>query len=409
MRHRFWLGFCLALRLSVALHADARSEFLAAAEHQKGQRWAEAAQGYARVTALSPTYGPAWKQLATCRYYLGDLEGAEASARRYLALNPSDASFLAWDGQLRAKLKLAPLDLSTPVPTPVPTLLPVDGAITAAPAPSADAEVIGGPAASAAVGQSSPVAAASPELQAQLIEDDPAAAVASRTTWGLRLAGSFSLGLGKFEHGEQVTSSSTPSNKGYPGQAGMGLGGLAELLYAWDPKWELSVGLYPIAWQEAQSSSQTSAVTRSNESTASALLLPLLINGGARFPLSPNITALLSAGVGVIPSAHVEVEGSTVQTAASSLTNTKVKGAIDYGLAPAWRIAAGMEVPLNKVAAIYVGGQLLGAQFSATAANFSFQNFDQSGNLLSSGSGTSKPVDLSVLSAGALVGLSARF
>jgi tetratricopeptide (TPR) repeat protein len=142
MRHRFWLGLCLALSSAVALHADARSEFLAAAEHQKAQRWAEAAQGYARVTALSPTYALAWKQLASCRYYLGDLEGAEASAQRYLTLNPNDAAFLAWDGQLRSKLKLAPLDLSTPVPTPIPTALPVDGAITAAPAPSTDAEVI---------------------------------------------------------------------------------------------------------------------------------------------------------------------------------------------------------------------------------------------------------------------------
>jgi hypothetical protein len=396
MRHRFWLGLCLALSSAVALHADARSEFLAAAEHQKAQRWAEAAQGYARVTALSPTYAPAWKQLASCRYYLGDLEGAEASAQRYLTLNPNDAAFLAWDGQLRSKLKLAPLDLSTPVPTPIPTALPVDGAITAAPAPSTDAEVIDS-------------SASTPELQAQLVEDSPAAAAKAVTTWGLRLAGSISLGLGKFEHGEQVTSSTTPSNKTYPGQAGMGLGGLAELLYAWNPKWELSLGLYPVAWQETQSSAQTSTVTRSNESTASGLLLPVLINGGARFPLSPTITALLSAGLGVIPSAHVEVEDSTVQTATSSLVHTKLKGAIDYGLAPAWRLAAGMEVPLNKIAAIYVGGQLLGAQFSATAGNYSYQDFDQSGNLLGSGTGTSKPIDLSVLSASALVGLSARF
>lgn len=393
MRSMLLLGLGCGLGLTVSLHADARSEFLQAAADQKAQHWADAAQGYARVTALAPTYAPAWKQLASCRFYLDDLEGAEASAQRYLKLNPGDASFLAWDGQLRHKLKLAPLDLSTPVPTLIPTAPPVDGAITAAPAPSADAEV---------------VAAEGPAPTVQ-----PAAAAAAtkgEATWGLRLAGSFSLGLGAFAHGEQVTSSTAPSGKAYPGQAGMGLGGLAELLYSWGSPWELSLGLYPIDWQETQSSSRTEAVTRSNESSAKSLLLPILANAGARFPLSPTISAVLSAGLGVIPSAHVDVVDATVQTATNSSINTRSQASLDYGLAPAWRLAAGMEVPVTKQASIYVGSQLLGAQFPAVTASYTYQDIDQSGAVLASGSGTtSKAQGLSVLSASALVGLSARF
>ena len=425
MRRETWLACGLALCLTASSHADARADFIEAAGQQKAQHWAEAAQAYAKVTAQSPAYAPAWKQLASCRYYLGDLEGAEASAARYLKLQPGDSSFAAWDGQLRTKLKLPPLELNGPAPTPMPTALPIDGAITVAmPAPGADAELVGGAVGAPAAGAVTPAPAAeaaSPvvpastpaALQAQLVEEPGAAASAPQSTgpgFGLRLAGSFSLGLGHFEHGEQVNSSSAPSDKAYPGQAGMGVGGLAELLYAPGGLFEFSFGAYPIAWSETQSSSQTDSVTRSNESTAKGLILPLLLGVGGRFPLSPLITGILSVGLGVVPSAHVEVEDSTVQTSSNSLTNTRVKASGDYGLAPAWRLAAGMDVALSSHASAYLGAQVLGAQFSGAEGTASFEVLDQSGATLASGSGLkTKSQALNVLGAGALVGLSYRF
>jgi len=405
MRRTFLLAMGLALGSTATVWGDARSDFMEAAEHQKAQRWGEAAQAYAKVTAQAPTYAPAWKQLATCRFYLGDLEGAEASAQRYLKLQPTDSAFTAWDAQLRNKLKLPPLDLNTPVPTPVPTQMPVDGAVTLAPAPSADAEVVD-------------ASAVAPATEFMVVADESAAATAEASsstsspssTFGLRLAGSFSLGLGRFEHGEQVNSSTTPSNKPYSGQAGLGLGGLAELLWDRGERLELSLGAYPIQWQETQSSSRTDSFTRSDESSAKSLLLPILLGAGARFPLSPLVTGILSAGLGVIPSAHVDVDKSTVQTATSSLTNTRIKAALDYGLAPAWRIAAALEVPVSKAGSIFLGGQLLGAQFSDTKGSYTYEVLDQSGNVLFSGSGvTTKGQALSVLSASALLGFSARF
>jgi len=397
LRTRLVLAVVFA-SISARSLADARSDFLEAVEHQKAQRWAEAAQAYAKVTAQAPTHAPAWKQLATCRFYLGDLEGAEASSQRYLKLQPNDAGFAAWNGQLRQKLKMPPLDLGTPVPTPLPTPVAEEGPLSAVPAPDAVAEVVPeamAAASSAAAAAAEPVAVA-PARQAQ--------------TFGLRLAGAFHFGLGRFEHGEAVASSTAASGQAYPGQAALGPGALVELLWGRGPSFEWSLGAYPLFWSETQRSSRTDAVTRSNESTASATLLPLLLGAGWRLPLGPTVHGLLSAGLGVLPSAQVAVRTETVQTSANGLTNTRGQSSVSYALAPAWRLGAGVEVPLGQRSAFYLGAQVLGAQFAAAGSSSSFEVLDQSGAVLSSAQGVSGQAQaLSVLSAGALAGLSFRY
>jgi hypothetical protein len=121
------------------LRADAHQDFLdgMAAEHAK--TWSEAAQDFLRVTAKLPNYAPAWKQLASCRFFMDDFEGAAATADRYLRLAPSDTAFAQWDDAMRARNHLPPRVLPTPTPAPlVPT--PVPSILQAAPPPDLDAE-----------------------------------------------------------------------------------------------------------------------------------------------------------------------------------------------------------------------------------------------------------------------------
>lgn len=440
MRHPLLACLTLALSLTTAttaLHADARSEYATALEQVKAKNWADAAQSFARVTALAPDYAQGWKQLATCRYYLGDVEGAEATAVRYLKLVPTDAAFAAWDGQLRTKLKLPPLDLAPkPAAAPVVVAPKEDAVLAAAPPPGADAETI---ASAAAAGANVATAAESAQPAAQAAspaEAKPQAATATeqvsfetqgsqaqsaqaepaqedRTPFkrvGLRLLGSFSLGLGKFAHGEDVNSSTTASGKQYSGQVALGLGGAGEFLYNLSRHWELSLGLYPLNWQETRRSSQTDTVTRSNESTANALFLPVLLGIGYRADLGGGLSTLFSLGLGAVPSAQVSIKSQTVQTTATGLSNSTVNSTYNFSTAPAWRLGAGLEVPVGSVVGIYLGGQLVGATFAPVLGTHNGETVDETGAVTNSFSGVSAlSRDLTLMSASALAGLALHF
>jgi hypothetical protein len=228
---------------------------------------------------------------------------------------------------------------------------------------------------------------------------------------GLRLWGGGSFGLGSFSYGEDVESATAPSSRSYNGQPAAGGTGGAELLLGFGPRIALTLGAYPIFWADSRKSSQTSSVTRSNSSEASASFLPLM--GGVSFaqPLGPSFSLLFQGGVGVIPSATVRQKIQTVQTFASSLEVTDVDGTTEYGLAPAWRVLAGGEWSLGGAWAFDLGLQMLGANFGSASGSGSVTVTDQSGTKLygTPTAVTGTPQELNVLSLSLLAGLRYNF
>lgn len=427
MRSAFLLAGLFLGLVAGSLRADARADFMQAVEQQKAKQWADAAQSFMKVTAQLPKYAPAWKQLATCRYYLGDYEGSVASTDRYLALQPDDSAFAKWSDGVRAKLKLAPR-VAPPAPTaPVVAAAPAPAPVTesllvAAPPPGADAVAVPQETAAMVNAQASMQAPALEQKGGQLTEDELIAeAAAVRATrpepkrqgklkLGLRLLGGYSLGLGSFAHGEDVNDAQTPSGKTYAGHPSEGAAGAAELLLALQPQWDATLGLYPLVWGENRKSSVTSSVTRSNSSEASALFLPLMIGGAWHPKIAPGIEAVASVGVGVVPSARVSVKSQTVQTYPAGLSTTTATANFDYALAPAWRLGLGAEWAASPGLALHIGMQVLGASFSDAAGSADVDVSDESGNSLLHISGaTVPPQSLQVLSTAFMAGLTARF
>lgn len=393
-------SLCLALGLSLGagLRADARTDYLAAAEAQKAGRWDEAAQGYSKVTAQQPGYAPAWKQLASARYYLGDHEGAVASADRYLALKPEDTAFAAWADRLRKKLGLPPR--ATPSPTPGPALpAPVialaptpESLIGIAPPPGADAEIVP---MEQAVSLNSDAAAKIAQLEAQEAERSALqmaeegsslrrrrAPARGSLKLGLRLMGGWAIGTGSFEHGEDVESPTAYSTRRYNGAPAGGGSAVIELLAQMGERLDLGVGVYPLLWSDQKKSSQTSTVTRSNSSEASAALLPIMAGLTLRQPLAKGFNGLLSGGFGIVPSTTLKVKSQTVQTYGGGLDVTSIDARLDYGLTPAWRVMAGGEWVLGPRLSLDLGVQALGASFADAGGVADVEVTDQTGATL---------------------------
>jgi hypothetical protein len=428
MRYRFLLaGLVLGLAAG-SLRADARADFMQALELQKAQKWGEAAQNYMKVTAQLPKYAPAWKQLATCRYYMGDYEGSVASTDRYLALQPSDTAFAKWSDGVRAKLKLPPRELpaapvvAMPVPAAVPVAAPVDTVgMAAIPPPSADAKVVAPENASVLNAQAAENAVALEQKADQSAEEqmiaEAAAVKASRPDaprgklhLGLRLLGGYSLGLGSFSHGEDVNDAMTPSGNRYAGHPAEGAAGAAELLLAVRPQWDASLGLYPLVWGETRKSSVTTSVTRSNSSDASALFMPIMVGASWHPRLAKGLQAVASLGVGAVPGARVTVKSQTVQTFPAGLNTTTATATYDYALAPAWRAALGAEWAASPSLGLHLGVQVLGASFSDMGGNADVDVVDETGTTLLRAKGVAVPAQsLQLLSTAFLGGLSVRF
>lgn len=416
------LLLALGCLLPGALRADARADYLAATEDQKAGRWAEAAQGYTKVTAQLPKYAAGWKQLATARYYLGDLEGAVASADRYLALQPQDSAFAAWADKLRAKLKLPPA--ATPVPSPVaatpaPTPAP-EGLLYAAPPPGADAETVPLEAAaiinSQAASNIEQLEAQEADRSAEQMAEEAASILRQREPehgaikLGLRLMGGWALGLGSFKHGESVDSSTTPSSNPYDGQPAGGGAGLLELTAGFGDSLDFGLGVYPLLWSDSRKSSQTGTLTRSNSSEANAAFLPLMGSLTWRKPVTAGFSAIVAGGFGVIPSATVNVKSQTVQTSASGLSVTTVDGHLDYGLAPAWRAMVGGEWAVGPQLAFDLGLQLLGASFADAGGSVNVEVADETGATTFQAKNVAvTPQALQVMSLDILAGLKLRF
>jgi len=413
-------GLCLAAG-PAALRAEARQDYLAGTAAMQAKTWDEAAQDFTRVTAQAPRYAQGWKQLATCRYYLGDLEGAVASSDRYLDLAPADTAFSAWEAGLRARLRLPPRAVATPVPTlspsPLPTPAPA-GILQAAPPPGADAELApsaagaASPAAAEGAAPAQSVAAQSVAAQSavpQSMETQSMAPPETARRWGLRLLGGWSWGLGSTSFGESVDSSTLASASGYASKPASGLSGVVEALASLGEHLDLTLGAYPISWDDQEQSSATTAVTRSNNSEASAVFLPLMLGLSWHQPLG-NATLVAALGLGAVPAAQVTVKSQTTQTQTDSLLTYTGTSTIQYGLAPTWRIWLGAEWAISASVAVDLGLQALGASFAAQGGSGQLQITDQDGAAQpGSGAFSTQPQALSVLSLGALAGLAVRF
>ena len=221
----------IALSLAASAQADAHDDFVAGNAAVAQKQWPDAAQDYMRVTAQLPKFASAWKALASCRYYMGDLEGAVASSDRYLDLQPQDAAFAAWANSLRAKLQLPPR--TTPAPTaaatPAATPAPADaGILVAAPAPDAEAESVPLEAAQAlnadaAEGVVDREKQATADAAAEMAADAAKVKAQQRgpahergpVHAGLRVLGGWALGLGSFGYGEAVDDPSALSSQAF--------------------------------------------------------------------------------------------------------------------------------------------------------------------------------------------------
>jgi hypothetical protein len=418
----------IALCLANSGRADARADFIAGNDAAAKKDWGEAAQAYMRVTAQLPKYAVAWKALASARYYMGDLEGAVASADRYLDLGVVDPPFAGWANGLRAKLKLPPRP--TPVPTAAPTLAatpapaPDNGILLAAPAPDAGAEAVPLEAAQELNAVAAEGAAAT-EQQAQVDAEAEMAADAARvkqarsggpakrgrTSVGLRLLGGWSLGLGRFGHGESVESSTSLGSLAYDAKPAQGGLGAVEALLGIGDHAELSLGAYPLAWSSNRDSAATSTVTRSNSSEANGLLVPLMLSAGWRQAVGQGWTLVLAGGAGLVPATRAHVKSQTVQTTASGLTVTTVSADYDYASALGWRAALGAEWKAGPNVSLYLGTQALGASFDAVAPTGTIQSVDAGGASVAVPSDVAIPSTqgLNVLSVGFMGGLTLRY
>jgi hypothetical protein len=403
------------------LRAGAREDYLAAAAAQKAGQWAEAAQGYSKVTAQLPKYAPAWKQLAVTRFYLGDFEGAVASADRYLELQPDDAAFAAWTDNTRRKLKLPPRRTPEPTPTPaLPTPVPTpESLLLEAPPPGADAQAVTAFEAeqinAQAGGDIAKLEEHNTKLQIQSMTEEAAAVLRRRTPArgrlkpGLRLLGGLGFGLGSFKHGEEVKHENAPSGTPYEGKPAGGFSSSAEFFLLAGESLDFSLGVYPLLWSDNRKSSVTGTLTRSDSSEASATFLPLMVGLAWHQRLSPNFKLFFSAGGGSILSARVHLKEQLAQTNPSGITVTTLQANLDYGPAPAWNLRLGGEWIANPRLSFLLLGQLLGANFADGTGSFSSESRNESGVILASASGPWPPTPLTLMNLNLLAGLNIRF
>jgi tetratricopeptide (TPR) repeat protein len=416
------IGFCLA---SLA-RADAHDDFVAGNAAVGQKQWADAAQDYMRVTAQLPKYAPAWKALSSCRYYMGDFEGAVASADRYVALQPADAAFAHWSDSLRAKLNLPPSATPAPAATPVPTVAPAaadSGILVAAPPPDAEAEAVPLEAAQQLNAEAAQGAVATEQKAQQDAADDMAADAArvkaaqkgptsrARAQVGLRLLGGWALGLGSFSYGESVDDPVNLSPQAYDASPAQGGSGAVEALLDAGPHVELSLGVYPVAWTDTRDSSATSTVTRSNSAQANGLLMPVMLSVAWRQALTQGWSLVAAGGAGLAPGNRVSVKTQTVQTYATGLTVTTANADYDYAAALAWRAAAGAEWQAGTAVSLYLGLQLLGADFASVAPSGNVQSTDETGASVPVPAAVALPGPeaLSVLSLQFMAGLTLRY
>jgi hypothetical protein len=417
----------IALSLAASARADAHDDFVAGNAAATQKQWADAAQDYMRVTAQLPLYAPAWKALASARYYMGDLEGAVASSDRYLDLQPQDAAFGAWANSLRAKLQMPPRSTPapTPGPTPAATPAPADtGILVAAPPPDAGAESVPLEAAqeldaAAAEGMVDQDKQATADAAADMAADAARVKAAQRGIAhargplhaGLRLLGGWALGLGHFNYGEAVDDPTALSPQAYDASPAQGGSGAVEALVDVGAHVELSLGAYPLAWGDTRDSSATSTVTRSNSSQVQGGLVPLMVSLAWRQALGQGWSLLAAGGAGMAPGNRVNVKTQTVQTSASGLTATNIDADYDYASAPAWRAALGAEWQVGPMVCVYLGLQLLGADFASVTPTGSATAQDETGATVAVPAAVAVPGPeaLDVLSLQFMGGLTLRF
>lgn len=384
----------IVLGLAASARADAHDEFIAGQQAAAQKQWAEAAQDFMRVTVELPGYAPAWKALASSRFYMGDTEGAVASADHYLDLAPQDSAFAHWANDLRRRLKLPPRSSPLAAATAAPASPPPtdDGILMAAPPPDGGAQAVGPEDAQAldAVAAQDAVAIDDTAQQdaAETMQADAARVRAAtraaqggrmRAQVGIRVLGGWALGLGGFAYGESVQDPALPSGVAYDARPAQGGSGAVEGLLDAGPHFELSLGAYPLAWGDSSDSSATGAVTRSNSSRASGLLLPLMVSLGWRQALGRGWDLVLAGGAGLAPANRASVNSQTVQTTATGLTVTTASADYDYAAAPAWRAAAGAEWKASPTVSLYLGLQLLGADFATVQPSVGVQAVDATG------------------------------
>lgn len=397
------VSIALLWAAAACLRADAPADYAAGMQQSRAKNWPEAAQDFTRATAQDPSMAAAWKQLATSRWYLGDYDGAVASADRYLDLQPGDTGFTAWTEGLRQHQHLpartpgfpsagavsptaSAISPSANAISPTAVASPLTASADNAPqglSPAADS-IVAAPPPPGAEAESVPLEAA-----AQINQDaqNQASSVESSAQprsvhVGVRLMGGWALGLGSFQHGEAVASDSGGSGAAYRGSVAGGSSGALEALVDFGDHVELTLGLYPIAWNDSHSSSASGTLARSNSSDASASFLPLLVSAGWRQALGGGWTLLALAGGGTLPATTVSVSGQTVQTDASGgLTVSTLHASYAYAASPAWRAELGAEwqAPASPLS-LHLGIQALGASMAGVAPTGDVESVDQDGN-----------------------------
>ena len=101
----------------------------------------------------------------------------------------------------------------------------------------------------------------------------------------------------------------------------------------------------------------------------------------------------------------------TVQTYATGLTVTTANADYDYAAALAWRAAAGAEWQAGTAVSLYLGLQLLGADFASVAPSGNVQSTDETGASVPVPAAVALPGPeaLSVLSLQFMAGLTLRY
>jgi hypothetical protein len=109
---------------STSLHADvdqAKTYYMAGMKLQLQKQYQSAIDQYEKSLQAEPRYVYSYKQIGTCKYYLGDQPGALAAYIKYETSIPSDAATQTFINRLEATGVKPAADTENPLPAQLPS------------------------------------------------------------------------------------------------------------------------------------------------------------------------------------------------------------------------------------------------------------------------------------------------
>jgi hypothetical protein len=335
------VGFLASPSPAQAAQSQASLVWKKALQRQAAGNFKEAVPAFQRVLLLSPGYQPALRRLAICHYKLNDLSAAIHTGERYGKTNPQDANFQTWLAKLKSEANTGTMGTSRVQP------------------------------------RREPYQAKSKKKKEDSVEymEDGELSPPKLTSWGLRIGGIISTGLGTLQGGENVETGGKP----FEFAPGGGPSARVELLMGLNPWWEIGLGVHPRFFNQTREAAVTGVNSQTSMATASLNTVGLMATVYGRLPFSPDWSLETGLGAGFATGGSLEIESETIQTFGSGLIRTARTQTSKLPGGPALRASLGLAWRLTRSTQLHFGGEYFFAMFDAEEITISQSTVDETG------------------------------